>query len=138
VAAAATWRADLVEKRRRIRTFVVLSGSAYTVVMFAVRLSSPHGRLSEASATFDVAVLLGTVAVTAIGLLRLAPSELFDRRASTPDRAGVGAPVVNVQPAAASEPESDAPTVADPADDRLADALQRAMREERVYREEGL
>jgi len=137
IAAAATWRADLIEKRRRIRVFIVVAGSAYMVVMFALRLASPHGRLSEASATFDVAALLVIAAVVAIALLRIAPSDLFDRPASTAERAAVVGPGAGPEPAAGAAAASVA-AIADRDDQRLADALQRAMHDERVYREEGL
>ncbi len=138
-AAASTWRADLVEKRRRLRMFIVVAGSLYTVAMFAVRVASPQGRLSPASATLDAAVLLAMVAVVAYGMLRLAPSELFPRTVvgPAPDASRAVAPVpLNEPPAAADAATATAP--ADPAEERLAAALQRLMRDEHVYRGEGL
>ena len=74
LAAAKHWRADLVEERRRLRTFIVVTGVAYTLASMAARLGSPQGRLAGLTATLDVAVLLVIVAV-------LAPSVLEPRLA---------------------------------------------------------
>jgi AraC-like DNA-binding protein len=70
------WRADLVEPRRRLRLFILLSGSAYTLVMAAVRLSTPHGRLTDLNASLDVAALLAIVASFATVVLRVSTTLL--------------------------------------------------------------
>lgn len=125
-AAAAHWRADLVEPRRRLRGFIVATGVAYTLAMLAARLLSPDGRLSPALALVDVLAMLGIVAVSAWQLLRLGVEELFPLPTVTaPKPTTVDAPDV-----------PDAPDP--PADDRLAVALQRAMEVEHAYREEEL
>ena len=77
VAATQHWRSDLVEGRRRLRTFIVVTGIAYTLVMLAARVAAPQGRLSGTTATFDVAALLVIVAVVAWLMLRLASSDLL-------------------------------------------------------------
>ena len=82
LAAAKHWRADLVEERRRLRTFIVVTGVAYTLASMAARLGSPQGRLAGLTATLDVAVLLVIVAVVASRLLRLSSSDLFPLRVS--------------------------------------------------------
>lgn len=122
-AAARHWRADLVEERRRLRLFIVVTGVAYTVAMLAARLASPSGRLSPLLALVDVGAMLAMVAVIAGHLLRLGPSELF--------------PLAEPVPSAA-EPEPAAPTGPDPAEERLAQVLERTMVQERAYRDEGL
>ena len=140
VAAASTWRLDLVEKRRRLRKFIVVAGTAYTLAMLAARLASPQGRLSEAAAMLDVAALLAMLAIVAIGMLRMAPSELF------PEPRRIAAALGDDAPAAVPEPsgsaiaaDDDAGTApVDPAEERLAAHLQRLMADERVYRVEGL
>lgn len=76
-AAARHWRGDLVEGRRRLRLFILLAGSAYTVAQLALRLSSADGRLSPASAGLDIVLTLAMVATIAVRLLRLGPSELL-------------------------------------------------------------
>ena len=43
-AAAAGWRVDLIEGRRRLRGFIVVAGVAYTLLQLAARLASSGGR----------------------------------------------------------------------------------------------
>ena len=141
LAAARQWRTDLVEPRRRLRSFIVVTGIAYTLAMLATRLASPHGRLSGTAATLDVASLLLMLAVIAWRLLRLTRSELFPLRPPAPL-----APLEPLEPRAApiAAPrrgiEAAASGIAppDPAEERLATALQRLMAQERVYRSEDL
>ena len=142
-AAASHWRGDLVEKRRRLRMFIVAAGIGYSLAMVGVRLASPHGRLSGMSATADAAMLLLIVAVVAWRMLRLAGSELFPA-AQVP---AVLPAAPRVQPALAetvarpadkrgseTEPEPEP----EPAEDRLAESLQRLMAVDRAYRSEDL
>ncbi|WPG37863.1 helix-turn-helix domain-containing protein [Variovorax sp. EBFNA2] len=150
MAAASQWRTDLVEGRRRLRVFIVVTGVGYSVGMLGVRLASPRGQLSDLSATVDVAMLLLIVAVVAWRMLRLAGSELFPaaqapvpipevtQEAPLKEEAVAPAPVeAPLSPAAAEPPPEPAPE-ADPAEDRLAEALQHAMAVDRVYRREDL
>lgn len=67
-AALRHWRNDLVEGRRRLRLFVVVSGVAYTLGMLAARLWSPQGRLSAPLAMLDL-LLLAMLGVLAWRLL---------------------------------------------------------------------
>jgi AraC-like DNA-binding protein len=127
LAAVAHWRADLVERRRRLRIFILVTGIAYTLVMLAARLAAPQGRLSAEVALFDVAVLLLIVAVVAVQMLHLRGTELFP--SGLPARAAV--------PPAAAE-ALPPPSAPDPAEERLAIALQRLMHDERAYRSEDL
>lgn len=138
LAAASHWREDLVERRRRLRVFIVVTGIGYSVAMVAVRLASPQGRLSGMSATADVAMLLLIVAAVAWRMVRLAGSELFPLAqvpamlaAAPAVRAAVIAPLT---PAA----EPGAVTVPDAAEDRLAESLQHLMAVDRAYRGEDL
>lgn len=122
-AAAQHWRADLVEERRRLRLFIVVTGVTYTVAMLAARLASPSGRLPPLLALVDVAAMLAMIAVIAWHLLRLGPSELFPL----------------AEPAlATAEPEPAPAAGPDPAEERLAQVLERTMAQERAYRDEGL
>jgi AraC-like DNA-binding protein len=126
MAAASQWRADLVEGRRRLRVFIVVTGVGYSVGMLAVRLASPRGQLSSLSATADVAMLLLIVSVVAWRMVRLAGSELFPV-AVVPD-----APIPTVEPTPVEPPTPD------PAEDRLAESLQHAMAVDHAYRSEDL
>ncbi|MCV2362565.1 helix-turn-helix domain-containing protein [Paucibacter sp. DJ1R-11] len=76
-AALQHWRVDLVERRRRLRLFVVLGGSAYMCVMVWARASSPHNQLSPGLALADMSGLLLILTVLALGLLRLPAQGLF-------------------------------------------------------------
>lgn len=151
MAAASQWRADLVEGRRRLRVFIVVTGVGYSVGMLAVRLASPRGQLSGPSATVDVAMLLLIVAVVAWRMVRLAGSELFpvaQAPAAIPLVVPDAPPAVSEPPAApappppadppAPEPEPTPEPASDPAEDRLADSLQHAMAVEHAYRSEDL
>ena len=141
-AAASHWRADLVEGRRRLRTFIVVAGIAYTLAMLVARLGSPQGRLSSAMASFDVAGLLVMAAVVAGQLLRLTGSELFPSALPcTPASADPLGCAVAAQAATTHvEPEAATPSPLppDPAELRLAGTLERLMAEERAYRGEDL
>ncbi|WP_374565025.1 helix-turn-helix domain-containing protein [Ideonella sp.] len=132
-AALAHWRDDLVERRRRLRWFVVVAGSVYTLGMLGVRWASPQGVLSAAWAGVDSVWLLAIVAALAASLLRLRPSELFASLAPAPR------PTTETPPPAPSEPKP--PPTVDPteqADQALAEALQTLMATERPHRSEGL
>lgn len=152
-AAAARWRVDLVERRRRLRAFIVGAGALYSIAMIGARWQSPRWQLGGAMATLDVALLLAIVAVVAWRMLRLAGSDLFPAAAPRPALSeAVLAPVLDIAPAPTVEPPplarpepapappappEPAPDV-DPAEDRLADALHRLMTAERAYRDENL
>lgn len=136
IAAAAHWRADLVEGRRRLRVFIVVTGVAYTLAMLAARLAAPQGRLSGTTAILDVAALLAILAVVAWQLLRLADTDLLPPfPARTPAPGVSGAPAAEAVRAEAVLP---ALTPPDPAEERLVAALQRVMAGEHAYRDEEL
>jgi AraC-like DNA-binding protein len=128
ITATLNWREDLVERRRRLRGFVVVMGVGYTLLMIVLRARSPHGQLVDGAATLDVVLLLVIVAVVASQLLRLGGSDLFLPVATAPAPEAGEAPAA---PAASLEPP-------DPAEQRLADALQRVMTTDRAYRSEDL
>ena len=159
VAAARHWHSDLVEGRRRLRVFVVVTGIAYSLVMLVARLAAPQGRLSGTTATLDVLALLVIVAVVAWQMLHLASSDLLparlpsmlpslltssltssltsapvDAAAPSPVSAGVRAGPDLTQSALVA----DLPAPANPAEERLATTLQRVMAEDRAYRTEDL
>lgn len=137
VAAANHWRADLVEARRRLRAFIVVSGIVYTLASLVARLGSPQGRLLGPTATLDVLVLLTMVLVVASRMLHLTGSNLFPSMLRVPPPAHpLTAKVTSDQARAAAPIEPSAPP--DPLEERLAQALQRLMVEGRAYRAEDL
>jgi len=110
--ALASWRADLVERRRRLRLFVVLAAAGHTVTSGLAGLIGPGGpALSDPLGT---GAILAIAAVVAATLLRVDGASLFP----------VAAPA-GVAPAPAADPAAVA-------------ALERAMTVERLYRQEGL
>lgn len=136
LAAAAQWRADLVEPRRQLRRLIVVMGTVYTVVMATARLLSRDGRLSDVMSVLDSTMLLVIVALMAVRALRLQASELFAVAPSAPGTAGAAPPPAD--PSADPPGSAPPPAPPDPADDRLAAELQRLMTEERAYRTEDL
>lgn len=148
MAAASQWRADLVEGRRRLRVFIVVTGVGYSIGMLVVRLASPRGQLSGPSATADAAMLLLIVAVVTWQMVRLAGSEFFPA-AQAPAVIPPVMPGGPAQPAEESadprpadprpaEPGPATEPASDPAEDRLAASLQHAMAVEHAHRSEDL
>ena len=116
------WRGDLVETRRRLRGPILVVASVYALTVIAVQI----GELFEGSAR--ALSPLAAVALLALSLLSLAAFGRLD-----PDLFGTPPPTMGVPPADA--------VVSAPlegGDARAAAALDRAMREERAYRDEGL
>lgn len=113
----ASWREDLVERRRRLRLYVVVAAAGQTAASALVRLLGP-GLASPGLHLVEALVLIAIAAVVAWSLLKVADGEiLFPARADAP---------------------APAPTPLDAADRALVHALERLMREERAYRDEGL
>jgi AraC-like DNA-binding protein len=131
-AAASQWRADLVERRRRLRGFILVTGTAYTVLTALARLASDDGRMAAWMSGLDVAWMLLMVGTVAVRLLRVGDSELLP----VPQR--LGAPSVAPEATAALDTPPAAGAAPDPAEDRLAAELHRVMTLERAYRQEDL
>jgi AraC-like DNA-binding protein len=117
----ASWRADLIEGRRRLRIFIVAAGALYTLVNMGVRVL-PSSVASVWQGPVELVVLAGIVAAAAWRLVGVA-GEVLE------------APVPVAEPPPPVLEEAAPP---DPAEVALLDRLDRLMREERVYREEGL
>lgn len=132
LAAARHWRSDLVEERRRLRIFVVVTGVVYSLTMLAARLGSPQGRLMGLTATLDVLALLLISTVLVARLLRLGSSNLFPAHAPA-TAAALSKPAPYVARASA-----DALPPPDAAEERLAQDLQQLMAVEHAYRAEDM
>jgi len=113
-----SWRADLVEKRRRLRVFVVAAGALYTVVNMGSRLLLGGPALGWAGLV-DVLALSAVALTVAWHLVRSSAAQLF-------------APEEPVAPPVALQ------ATPEPADAHLAAALEQLMNAERVYRQDGL
>ncbi|MFZ6759407.1 helix-turn-helix domain-containing protein [Undibacterium sp. Ji50W] len=135
LAAARQWRTDLVEQRRRLRAFIVITGIAYTVALLAARLGSPHGRLLGPTATADVLILLLIIATVTVKMLKLGHLDLFPL---PPHQALPASGQVDTSPVDAPLSPAPKPVEHDPVEDRLVAALQSLMQEERLYRREDI
>jgi AraC-like DNA-binding protein/uncharacterized membrane protein len=125
ITASRQWQSDLVESRRRLRRFLVVTGTAYTLTMLALRLASPRGRLSEASSMLDVALLLVIVGGATVKLIRMQELEL------------VAAPM-SIEPVVDQKTAVTPPDRLDVNDEPLEQALHQAMTHDRAYRTEDL
>jgi AraC-like DNA-binding protein len=118
--AVASWRADLVEGRRRLRLFVVVASALYIGLNAAAQLAGvPRAVPAEASLTGALG-LITIAAVIAASLLRVGPQSLFPAAVETPRP---------VMPAEAPD---------EPADQGLVGTLGHIMTSERAYRQDGL
>jgi AraC-like DNA-binding protein len=121
--AVTSWRADLVERRRRLRLFVVAGSALYIgIEAIAQLLGVPRSAPQEASITGAVGLLV-IAATIAWSLLRVGQAQsLFAPAAEVP------------QPTAEEPPPATSETV----DQGLLASLERLMTVERAYRQEGL
>jgi AraC-like DNA-binding protein len=115
----ASWSADLVEDRRRLRVFVVVATAIYAAVNAGLQLVVSGNGAPGAVATAHNAILAAVVIVLAYALMRIRGETIFSQAEA---------------PRAALAPASE-PDVADP---RLLDALMRLMADERIYRHDGI
>src|SRR5262249_23414916 len=74
VQAVASWSADLVERRRRVRAFIVCSAGLYGSANALLQISGGGGALAS---TINAAVLATIVAAIAWAMLRVDGSDLF-------------------------------------------------------------
>ncbi len=117
-----SWSADLVERRRRVRVFIVAAAALYGGVNALLQIAiAGSGVAAEWANIVNSAVLAGIVAAITWAMLRVDGADLFT---AAPEPA-VGA---TAQPAA----------VDDRADQKLVDALMRLMADERIYRQDNI
>ncbi len=145
LAAAKHWRADLVEERRRLRIFIVWTGVVYSLAMLVARLSAPRGRLMGLTATLDITALLVIAVVLVSKLMRLGSSNFFPTAAPIPMPCPTPLPdprthesEATAEPAEDSTEMHDALPPPDPAEERLAQALQHLMTVEHAYRADDM
>lgn len=121
------WRDDLVEPRRAVRRWVALGIGLYASVALIVELAV-RGR--------DVGALLPALHVIGIGTIAFALALLVARR-SLDSILGMPADEATPSPGQPIEPITAPESASEPSSPALA-ALQRAMSEQRLYRQEGL
>ncbi|MBH5385848.1 AraC family transcriptional regulator [Bradyrhizobium diversitatis] len=115
----ASWSADLVERRRNVRVFIVCAAALYGGLnaLLQILVAFSAGDVTD---TINTGVLACIVAAIAYAMLRVDGADLFP---IAPEPAPAIAPV---QP------------VAEDADQKLIDALMRLMADERIYRQENI
>ncbi len=125
----AGWRSDLVERRRRLRVFVVGATAAYIAVIAAAELVLRTGPVPLPATLANASGLVAMSAVIAWSLLRAAGGDLFPV-------AGAPSPEPGRQELA-SDGAGRGPGRLQ-ADRKLLGEIERLMTTERAYRQEGL
>ncbi len=116
-----SWPADLVERRRRVRVFVVCIIALYGGLNAVLQIASAGQHVGAAAETINTGVLACAVAAIVFAMMRVDGADLF------PAAVEPAPPIVFSQPAAD-----------DVADQKLIDALMRLMADERIYRQENI
>jgi AraC-like DNA-binding protein len=119
----ASWPADLVEGRRRLRVFIVGAAALYGGSNAILQILISGRDAADVANTANAAVLAGIVTAICYSMLRVAAPDLF--------------PIASVVPAVTTAP---GPSIVaqDAADQRLVDALTRLMADERIYRHDNI
>src|SRR3569833_1527459 len=73
----ASWPADLVERRRRVRVFIVCAGALYGGVNAVLQIAVAGQHVGEAADTINAGVLACIVAAIAYAMMRVDGAELF-------------------------------------------------------------
>ena len=116
----ASWSADLVEGRRRVRVFIVSAAALYGGLNAVLQISLAGGGAAEMANTLNSAMLAAVVTAISIAMMRVDDSDLFP--AAPAARPDVG----------------EAAAVETGADQRLVDGLMRLMADERIYRHDNV
>ena len=125
------WRGDLVDERRRLRGFILVTGCMYSVAMLTARVASPGGMLSPQLAMIDAAWMLVIAGFVAWNALGLRTSALLG--AAPPPRETL----TPALPLAGGGSEARA-TGDEAVDQPWIDKLERHMRERQPYRRDDL
>src|SRR6266849_6402726 len=118
----ASWPADLVEGRRRLRVFIVGAVALYGGSNAILQILISGRDAADVANTANAAVLAGIVIAICYSVLRVAAPDLF--------------PVASVVAAVTNAPGLAQETGA--AGQRLVDALMRLMADERIYRHDNI
>jgi AraC-like DNA-binding protein len=118
----ASWSSDLVERRRRVRVFIVAASALYGGINAVLQILLPVGAAAEIASTVNSAALAGVVAAISYAMMRVDGADLFPAASET-------APIVIVPGQSAVEAAND---------QKLVDALMRLMGDERIYRHDNI
>lgn len=119
----ASWPVDLVERRRRVRVFIVCTAALYGGLNALLQIVVAGSNVGDLANTINAGVLACIVAAIAFAMMRVDGADLF------PAAAGAAPAVAPSQQPAGVE---------DVADRKLIDALLRLMADERIYRQENI
>jgi AraC-like DNA-binding protein len=117
----ASWPADLVERRRSVRVFIVCAIALYGGPNAVLQIAVVGRHVGDVAEAINAGVLACIVAAVVYAMMRVDGADLF------PAAAEPGPPIVGSRPAAN-----------DAADQKLIDALMRLMTDERIYRRENI
>jgi AraC-like DNA-binding protein len=117
-----SWSADLVERRRGVRVFIVCATALYGGLNALLQIVVVGSDIGDIANTINAGVLACIVAAIAYAVMRVDGADLF------PVIAEAAPAIVASQPFAAQ----------DAADQKLIDALMRLMADERIYRQESI
>jgi AraC-like DNA-binding protein len=116
-----SWSADLVERRRLVRVFIVSAAALYGGLNAMLQISLSGSGPAEIANTVNLAALAAVVAAISIAMMRVDGADLFpvppEVQAHTGD-------------AAVTEPSA--------ADQKLTGALMQLMGDERIYRHDNV
>jgi len=118
-----SWSADLVERRRGVRVFIVSAAALYGGMNAVLQILIPGGQQVEIANTVNSAILAGVVASICYAMIRVDGADLF------PAPSEVAPVMIARAPAVAAE---------DAQDQKLVDALMRLMGDERIYRHDNI
>jgi len=116
----ASWSADLVEGRRRIRVFIFSAAAFYGCMNAISQIAISSDGASDVANAVNSTVLALIVAAISYAMMRVDGADLFP------------APAGNVAGEAAAAQDSGA------ADQKLVGALMRLMEDERIYRHDNI
>ena len=123
----ATWQADLVAGRRRLRLVVLIGASAYIIIVAASSLAPASAMSGSVTRLANVLGLFGLVAFSAWNLLRAAETQGSILPAATGESSGAARAVASDR---ARKPSD--------IDQALLRRLEHLMTVDRAYRREGL
>ena len=115
-----SWSADLVERRRLVRVFIVSAAALYGGLNAMLQISLSGGGRTDIANTANSAVLAAVVAAISIAMMRVDGADLFP-----------AAPEIQAD-------ASDVAVVESSAVQKLVEALMRLMGDERIYRHDNV
>src|SRR5258708_3043608 len=121
----ASWSADLVEGRRRLRVFIVCAAALYGGMNAIMQMLIFRGEAAAIANTANAAVLAGIVAAISFAMMHVTATDLFQ---AAPD--ATASADSYKQPIAAQGTSAAA--------QKLLDALLRLMADERIYRHDNI